>query len=45
MMPPCLATDVPDDLPVGSFFRIDFCLIFVPSGHCDEAEVLCYENP
>jgi hypothetical protein len=24
---------------------IDFCLIFVPFGHCDEPEILSYENP
>jgi len=24
---------------------IDFCLIFVPFGHCDEPEILRYENP
>ena len=24
--------------------RVDFCLIFVPFGHCDEPEILPYEN-
>ena len=27
------------------FLLIDFCLIFVPFGHYDEAEILPYENP
>lgn len=30
---------------VGSFLRIDFRLIFVPFGQCDEPEILHYENP
>ncbi len=28
----------------GSLARVDFCLIFVPFGHCDEPEILPYEN-
>ena len=27
-----------------SLARVDFCLIFVPFGHCDEPEILRYEN-
>ena len=28
----------------GSLTRTDFCLISVPLGHCDEPEILPYEN-
>ena len=28
----------------GSLARMDFCLISVPFGHCDEPEILRYEN-
>ena len=30
--------------PAGSLARMDFCLISVPFGHCDEPEILPYEN-
>tara|TARA_B100001964_G_scaffold149636_1_gene164810 strand:+ start:810 stop:1040 length:231 start_codon:yes stop_codon:yes gene_type:complete len=29
----------------GSFELMDFCLISIPIGHCDELEILLYENP
>jgi hypothetical protein len=32
------------DVYAGSFLLMDFCLVFVPFGHYDEAEILPYEN-